>query len=587
MSASSPVSSKKRHPTMPLSDNEHHKKAHLKNHNEEEQSKGKRPVVFWFRKDLRITDNTGLYRASIEAQLTANEHHETKSPTLNTMSGALLSIFVICGQQWYQHDMAPIKLDFLFRNLDDLQKELEDQYRIPLIFLQASSLQEVPSVVHRFCQEQGAQSLHYNMEYEVDESRRDEEVKKLLSKTSVQVFAHHDECVVEPQRIKSKDGKPYTVFTPFKKALYQQLKGIGSPTMTTTIDLLKGSPLPHPNSQTQFDQLQKSFKRGDLPPNHLRTDFNAFLKENRLPDVTLTGLEGYLFTFESPSFMEKARKAWPEGEREAHARLKWFSKTALARYAQTRDIPSISGTSGLSTYLALGIISARQCVLEAFTSNQNQLDSGDPSHVHWISEVAWRDFYRYILVHFPRVCMNRPFKLDTVHIEWEEETKAKLVFQKWCEGQTGYPIVDAAMRYLKETGWMNNRLRMVAASFLVKDLLVDWRWGEKYFMQHLIDGDLASNNGGWQWCASTGTDAQPYFRVFNPFLQSIKFDPDGKFIKCYVPELAEVSKEFIHEPHLLPPPVFRKLNYPKPIVDHKAARVRAIEAFKKLRPTVI
>ncbi|RKP17893.1 DNA photolyase, FAD-binding/Cryptochrome, partial [Rozella allomycis CSF55] len=223
----------------------------------------------------------------------------------------------------------------------------------------------------------------------------------------------------------------------------------------------------------------------------------------------------------------------------------------------------------------------RECLNEALIANKGLLDSGNEGAVTWISELCWREFYRHVLFHYPRVCMYQPFKLETKNIKWRDDPEG---FEKWCKGETGYPIVDAGMRQLNKTGWMHNRSRMIAAMFLTKDLLIDWRKGEKYFMENLIDGDFASNNGGWQWSASTGTDSQPYFRVFNPLLQSQKNDPDGVFIKKWVPELKGLNKKQIHCPKdCLGASEFKKLNYPLPLVDHDMARKRAIDAFKNLK----
>jgi deoxyribodipyrimidine photo-lyase len=198
----------------------------------------------------------------------------------------------------------------------------------------------------------------------------------------------------------------------------------------------------------------------------------------------------------------------------------------------------------------------------------------------WFSELLWREFYQHILVGHPRVSMHRAFREETEAIEWSDDEGH---FEAWCEGRTGYPLVDAAMRCLRTTGWMHNRLRMVAAMFLTKDLFLDWRRGERFFMRHLVDGDLGSNNGGWQWAASTGTDAAPYFRIFNPDSQSRRFDPEGRFIREHVPELAQIEGSAVHDPTSEAPLLAGGLGYPSRIVDHSEARERAIAAFKAIR----
>ena len=237
-------------------------------------------------------------------------------------------------------------------------------------------------------------------------------------------------------------------------------------------------------------------------------------------------------------------------------------------------MPAVDGTSTLSPYLAAGVLSPRQCLRAAVEANRGRAGSGKMGVTTWISELIWREFYRHIVIGFPRVGMNRPFRLETDRLPWRYDEGQ---FQAWCAGRTGVPIVDAGMRQLAETGWMHNRVRMITAMFLAKDLFIDWRWGERHFMRHLVDGDFASNNGGWQWSASTGTDAAPYFRIFNPFRQSRRFDPKGDYLRRFVPELASVSAGEIHEPHRN---VSLRTDYPTPIVDHANARKQAIEAFR-------
>ena len=274
-----------------------------------------------------------------------------------------------------------------------------------------------------------------------------------------------------------------------------------------------------------------------------------------------------------------AQSLWPAGEDHAQARLQTFIEKKIKHYAAHRDFPALDGTSTLSPYLAAGIISPRQCLKAAMDVNGQRLESGDESVLSWINELIWREFYKHILMGFPRVSMNKAFKMSTENIRWDND---EALFAAWCEGRTGYPLVDAAMRQLKQIGWMHNRLRMVTAMFLVKDLLIDWRWGEKFFMQHLIDGDLAANNGGWQWAASTGTDAAPYFRVFNPVSQSQKYDPAGEFIRRYCPELRDCDNKTLHAPYALSGQYSLLFNYPRPIIDHAAARQRVLHVFKGL-----
>jgi deoxyribodipyrimidine photo-lyase len=252
----------------------------------------------------------------------------------------------------------------------------------------------------------------------------------------------------------------------------------------------------------------------------------------------------------------------------------------MDEYHEARDFPGKDGTSTMSPYLAVGAISSKQCLRAAMSESPTpwpDVMGLKDGRAGWINELIWREFYRHLLIAFPKLCMYQPFQAHTKAIEWSDRDEE---FEAWTQAQTGYPIVDAALRQLLETGWMHNRLRMVVAMFLTKNLLQDWRKGERFFMNHLIDGDLASNNGGWQWAASTGTDAAPYFRVFNPWSQSAKFDPDGTFIKHYLPELQDVPAKALHDPKRLLKP--KPASYPDPICDHKSTRLHAIEVFKNL-----
>jgi len=270
-------------------------------------------------------------------------------------------------------------------------------------------------------------------------------------------------------------------------------------------------------------------------------------------------------------------ESWQAGEEAARRRLERFLEARAAQYLESRDVPSEEATSSVSQYLALGVISARTCLWAAAEANKGQLTGGKKGLVGWIRQLVWREFYRHVLVGYPRVSMNRAFKAETERIAWRHDETA---FHAWSEGRTGVPFIDAGMRQLRESGWMHNRLRMVTAMFLTKDLLIDWRWGERFFMQHLVDGDLANNNGGWQWAASTGTDAAPYFRIFNPWTQGRRYDPDGKFIRRWVPELAGIAPSALHDPKRLADALPAKPGYPRPLVNHASARVRALEAFQ-------
>ncbi len=273
------------------------------------------------------------------------------------------------------------------------------------------------------------------------------------------------------------------------------------------------------------------------------------------------------------------------GEAEGLRRLAAFadgSDAAIGRYDAARNRMDLEGTSQLSPYLRFGMVSARRAAVAARRAMDTPADPGARKGAEtWYSELIWREFYMAILYHFPHV-LEQAFREQYRAIPWRND---EAEFAAWCAGRTGFPVVDAAMRQLAATGWMHNRARMIVASFLVKDLLIDWRWGERFFMQHLVDGDPAANNGGWQWTAGVGTDAAPYFRIFNPALQGARFDPDGAYVRRWVPELTPVPAKYIHEPEGMSPALQAELgvvigrDYPAPIVDHALARERTLAAY--------
>jgi deoxyribodipyrimidine photo-lyase len=279
---------------------------------------------------------------------------------------------------------------------------------------------------------------------------------------------------------------------------------------------------------------------------------------------------------------------FPPGEAEALRRLHAFTAPGelapIYRYADGRNRMDWTGTSELSPYLRFGMVSAKRAMVAALDAAESAADAAARRGAEtWCNELIWREFYMSILHHFPAV-LDREFRQELRAIPW---ANGQADFAAWCEGRTGYGVVDAAMRQLVKTGWMHNRARMIVASVLVKDLLVDWRWGERFFMQHLVDGDPAANNGGWQWTAGVGTDAAPYFRVFNPILQAEKFDPDGAYVRRWVPELARVQARFIHQPWTMPADEQRRagciigVDYPAPVVDHAWARERVLAAYRQ------
>lgn len=443
----------------------------------------------------------------------------------------VLGVFVISPGEWTAHDVAPVRVDFILRTLRVLSHDLA-QRNIPLLIALAPSPRDVPGVLSGIARRHGVSALFFNREYEVNEARRDQRVCEALAKLGVIGRAFDDQVILAPGSVRTQDDRAYTVFTPFRKRWIAALAERGG---------VRVLPAPRPQTPTGI-----------------------------APSEIPAHVDGFVSTID-PSL-------WPAGEHEAAKRLRGFAGAALERYKSDRDHPAIDGTSVLSPYLACGAISPRQCLKAAIEANNGGLDSGGPGPVQWISELVWREFYTHIVHAFPRVCMHRAFKPEADRIRWRDAPRD---FEAWCRGETGVPIVDAAMRQLNATGWMHNRLRMITAMYLTKDLFIDWRWGERYFMRSLVDGYLASNNGGWQWSASTGTDAAPYFRIFNPVSQSRTYDARGEFIRRFVPELGGLDDDAIHDP---PPLARARLGYPAAIADHAAARDRVLRAFKALSP---
>jgi len=443
--------------------------------------------------------------------------------------GEVVGLFVLSPGTWRTHDDAPAKVDFWLRNVHALAAALAER-NIPLRVLTVAQPHDEPAAVVREARSTRCDAVYFTREYEVNERRRDARVRALATAEGIAVEGFDDRVAVPPGEVLTDAGTPYTVFTPFRRRWYAALAKRGF------------ALLPPPAPQRPLE----------VPSSPLPQRVEGF--ESPL-DPTL----------------------WPAGEAEARRRLDAFVRHALRDYHRTRDFPARNGTSTLSPYLAAGVLSPRQCLAAAAAANDGFVEAGHAGPVTWVSELAWRDFYQHVLVAFERVSKGRAFKPETERIAWRHDPEG---FARWCEGRTGYPLVDAAMRQLRSTGWMHNRMRMVTAMFLSKDLLIDWREGERFFMQHLIDGDLGANNGGWQWSASTGTDAQPYFRVFNPSSQSKRYDPDGAYILRYVPELRTVSTALLHTPEKIPEAMLRHANYPARIVEHERARVRAIEAFR-------
>lgn len=477
--------------------------------------------LVWLRSDLRVHDNTALSQAAAR--------------------GPVVAVVIPCYAQWMTHGHGANKLDFLRRGLHVLQQALAGHH-IPLKVLDCDTFAEVPEALATLCTQLGVQALHFNDEYAVNERERDRLVRARLADSDIRLHRYTDMLAFTPGELLTGKGDYYGVFTPFSKRWHKEIDA-------RRLALNEAPPVQDAPRDAEGREIS-----GDAIP--------------ALPDTHSVDVE------HGPSEPLEAER-WPAGEDAAQERLERFMTFRARRYHEQRDLPATRGTSELSPYLALGMISARQCYAAVLAENGSLAD-GDVGLTTWVNELIWREFYQHILVGFPRVNRHRPFQRHTEALQWRDDDAG---FAAWCEGRTGYPIVDAAMRQLVETGWMHNRLRMVTAMFLTKHLLIDWRRGEAYFLAHLVDGELGANNGGWQWAASTGTDAAPYFRIFNPTTQGQRFDKDGDFIASFVPELAELPAKRRHQPTA---DDCHACGYPRPIVDHKAARQRALDAFKAL-----
>ena len=412
------------------------------------------PAIWWIRRDLRLTDNPAL-QAALKA-------------------GPVIPVFIL--DPAFSRS-SPRRKNFLYEGLHALDNDLR-AHNSYLIVRDGRPVE----VLRQLLGETNAKAIYAEEDFTPHALKRDEAVARYLPLQLVP-----GQTVHHPGDILKKDGKPYTVFTPYSKAWKAKL--------SSSIEL-------------------------HAAPEKLKTPRG----------ITSEAL---------PRF--KVSPLFPAGEQEALVRLEEFLHQRIYAYAEHRDRLDLDGTSSLSPYLHFGMLGLRQAVHAALQAIRQKRGNGAET---WLNELIWREFYIQILYHFPRVS-KEAFNPSLANIVWRNDEDE---FEAWQEGRTGVPIVDAAMRQLREVGWIHNRARMIVASYLTKDLLIDWRWGEKHFMDELLDGDQASNNGGWQWAAGTGTDAAPYFRIFNPVLQSIKFDPGGDYIRNWIPELRELDARGIHAP---------------------------------------
>ncbi len=477
-------------------------------------------ALVWLRRDLRCDDHAALYHAL--------RRHERVYCAFVFDTDILEALSSRCDR----------RVEFIHASVLELHiglQQLAVRSGAPGGGLIVRHGPVLPCIV-QLAQSLGVQEVLANRDYEPQAQERDERVAQALRAVGIAFSDYKDQVLLERDEVLTQQGRPYSVFTPYKRAWLQRL------------DAFQVKPYP----------VDRYAHRLAPPPTG-----------ERMPT-----LEDLGFT---PTNLRKL--PLPTGMRGAQQLLQDFMPRMPA-YQEARDYPGRKGVSYLSVHLRFGTVSIRQLAALA----AQQASQGSAGAETWLSELAWRDFYFMILWHYPQV-VTQSFKPEYDRVQWDE---APELWQAWCEARTGYPLVDAAMRQILQTGYMHNRLRMVVASFLTKDLGIDWRRGERFFAQHLNDYDLAANNGGWQWAASTGCDAQPYFRIFNPVTQSERFDPEGKFIRHYLPELARVPDAHIHFPAAMKPSALAAcglrlgVDYPLPVVDHARARQRTLMRFSLL-----
>ncbi len=437
------------------------------------------------------------------------------------------AVAALTPAQWRLQDESDVRLAFWLANLRHLRDELLTR-NIGLQILAAPTYADLPQALLQLARHSAATGLWFNREYPLNETHRDRAVTTAFESAGISVTACDGDAVLPPGTVLTQAGAPFRVYTPFARAWRRQL---------AATDL---QPLPPPARQ---------------------------------PASTLRGTID--IPREIPGWRLQYREdLWPAGCAAGLDRLQDFLEGGHERYSAERDFPEKNGTSRLSPYLSCGAVSARQCLtgLAARASKPEWLD--DP----WVGEIAWRDFFRHLIAAFPDLSRWQPFRpAIEARIHWHNDIRH---WEAWQQGETGFPIIDAGMRELRETGWMHNRVRMITASFLTKLLGVDWRWGARFFMRHLIDGDFASNVGGWQWSASVGADAAPYFRIFNPTTQARRFDPTGSYLAHWLPELQTAAPRQRSDPE-----VAVAAGRPPPIIDYQEARARCLAEYQAAATT--
>ncbi|MEA5098847.1 MAG: deoxyribodipyrimidine photo-lyase [Burkholderiaceae bacterium] len=480
-------------------------------------------TLVWFRRDLRDFDHAALSQALAHSR---------------QVYGAFVFDTDILEPLRRDRLTVDQRLAYIHAALLELDQALRTQGG-GLIVLHARAVEAIPALAAKL----NVDAVLANRDYEPQAKVRDAQVAAALAQAGRHWHAFKDQAIFDTDEILTQSGQPYSVFTPYKRAWLARLEADGS------------ALAPHP--------VEPFASRLAPPPAALDVGIPALTTLGFMPiEPVLLGV---------PPGMSGGARLFDD-----------FCAQRIGEYERARDFPALEATSRLSVHLRFGTVSIRTLAQRAYDAIRAGHGSGGAAT--WLAELIWRDFYFMILDCHPQV-VSQAFKPAFDAVAWEEDEQADQLFDAWCAGQTGYPLVDAAMAQLNRTGFMHNRLRMVAASFLVKDLGIDWRRGEAYFAQRLDDFDLAANNGGWQWAASTGCDAQPYFRIFNPVTQSEKFDPDGVFIRRFLPQLARLDSKTIHAPWLAPAETLRRAgvelggNYPRPVVQHEAARQRTLARY--------
>lgn len=448
--------------------------------------------------------------------------------------GTVVPVFILQEDEVARWPLGGASRWWLARSLRSLAGDLAKQGS-KLILRRGDPAAILPALAH----ETGAKAVYWSRAYEPDLVRAQGDARAALEEAGIAVKRFGGRILYEPENVATKDGSAYKVFTPFYKSILAR----GAPS----------EPLPAPDTLP----APESWPASDA-------------------------LESWGLEPTKPDWAGGLRATWTPGEQGARDRLGWFLDEGATDYDEMRDRPDVDGTSRMSPHLTWGEISPRQIWHAAQPRAEAGAEKGIGS---FLSEVVWREFSYHLLFHWPEL-PETSWREAFREFPWDEDDKA---LRAWQRGQTGYPIVDAAMRQLYEIGWMHNRCRMIAASFLIKDLLIPWQRGEEWFWDTLVDADLASNSAGWQWAAGSGADAAPYFRIFNPVKQGERFDPKGEYVRQYVPELADMPAKHIQAPWDAPESVLREAGvrlgetYPKPIVDHGKARKRALAAFQQIK----